>query len=174
VQRRNFLRRVGLTARGSAIVCLLACVAGAGAHARADGAPVAVPAPDFALKATDGRNLRLSEYRGAPLVLSFWASGCGECRTVLGELARIQAPAESVLGVSLDSDARRAASVAGSLDLTFPNVVDTRQAVARQYDVETLPYTLLIDAQGAVRTRWAGKPPSAAELERRLAELRQE
>jgi peroxiredoxin len=167
------VRRVGLTARGFVIVGLVACAAGAGVRARADGAPAAV-APDFALKATDGRNLRLSEYRGEPLVLTFWASGCGDCRTALAELSRVASPAESVLGVSLDGDARRAASVAGSLDLGFPNVVDTRQAVARQYDVETLPYTLLIDAQGAVRDRWEGKPPSAAELDRRLADLRQE
>ena len=37
-------------------------------------------APDFVLKATDGRNLRLSEYRGDVVVLAFWASWCGNCQ----------------------------------------------------------------------------------------------
>jgi peroxiredoxin len=179
VQRRNIVRRVGLTARGSRIAHAWGCALSAGLLAFAPAvlatdAAVARAAPDFVLKATDGRNLRLSEYRGDPVVVTFWSSGCGQCRTVLAELDRVAAPASSVLGVSLDGDAQRAASVADSLHLRFPNLVDARQSVARQYDVATLPLTLLIDAQGAVRASWSGKPPPAAELDQRLAALRKE
>ena len=40
-------------------------------------------APDFVLRDVRGHNLRLSEYRGETVVISFWASWCGHCREAL-------------------------------------------------------------------------------------------
>ena len=71
------------------------------------------------------------------------------------EHARRQQPgadAPVVLGVNLDGDAGRAASVAQSLGLTFPDACRLRsQSVGRLYDVEKLPLTLLVDRDGIVR-----------------------
>jgi peroxiredoxin len=132
-------------------------------------------APDFALKATDGRNLRLSEFRGAPVILTFWGSWCGECRNALATLDDIAARTSTpVLGVNLVGNAERAASVASSLALHFPTLLDTRQSVARAYDVSRLPLTLLIDRDGAVRATWSGVPVPGDDLGRRLDSLRQE
>jgi len=133
------------------------------------------PAPDFALKATDGRNLRLSEFRGDPVILTFWGSWCGECRQALVALDDVATHTSTpVLGVSLDGGEERASSVATSLGLHFPTLIDARQAVARSYDVSRLPLTLLIDRDGAVRAAWDGVPVPADELTRRLDLLRQE
>jgi len=135
------------------------------------------PAPDFVLKSTDGRNLRLSEYRGDVVVLSFWASWCGSCRAALAELNSIAAGTSAdrpvVLGVSLDGDAGRASSFAQSLGLKFPTLVDAHQAVGRLYDVETLPLTLLVDRDGVVRGTWAAAPAPQAELTQALQEIGQ-
>ena len=45
-------------------------------------------APDFALHAAAGDNVRLSEHRGEVVVLSFWSSRCNSCRTQLAALNR--------------------------------------------------------------------------------------
>jgi peroxiredoxin len=131
-------------------------------------------APDFALKGIDGRNLRLSEFRGEPVVLHFWASWCGPCRESVAALDALgRSSGTPVLGVNLDG-ADRAAAVADSLHLTTPTLVDAHQSVARTYDVAKLPLTLLLDAEGHVRASWSGVPADLSELTPQLERLRQD
>jgi peroxiredoxin len=167
------LQTLALLAAVIAVALVLPLVAKGSTAVVPDGSA----APDFVLKSTDGHNLRLSEYRGDVVVLAFWASWCGECKAALTELNAIAAAPDTgrpvVLGVSLDGDVGRASSVAQSLGLKFPTLVDTRQAVGRLYDVETLPLTLLVDRDGIVRGTWAAAPAPQADLTRVLEEIGQ-
>jgi peroxiredoxin len=142
---------------------------------RVQAAPsVGAAAPDFALKDLSGSNQRLSELRGEAVVLTFWASFCGPCRDALQsvDVAVADRAGEAVaLGVNLDRDADRAASVAGSLGLRFPSLLDTAQSVSRLYDVQHLPLTLLIDREGTVRQVWSREPVAAEVLIRHIREL---
>jgi peroxiredoxin len=132
------------------------------------------PAPDFALKDLDGHNQRLSEFRGDVVVLTFWSSGCGPCRGALQSVNEIVGDGRTVaLGVTFDRDASRAGSVAAALGLRFPSLVDAGAAVGRLYDVQQLPYTLVIDREGVVRAAWAREPVPSAVLLRTLEEIQQ-
>jgi peroxiredoxin len=118
------------------------------------------PAPDFALKSLGGANLRLSEYRGEVVLLSLWASWCGDCRDQLPLLDDLQRryrdAGVQVLGVNLDDMPERARDLASGLALEFPVLLDSDKAVARLYDPDSLPLTLLIDRSGTVREVRAG------------------
>jgi peroxiredoxin len=131
-------------------------------------------APDFALKDLGGRNQRLSEFRGDVVVLTFWASWCGPCRGALqsvGDAVGAAADGPVAIGISLDRDAARAASVADSLGLRFASLLDVDQAVGRLYDVQHLPLTLLIDREGVVRESWVREPVPPDVLVQTIGEL---
>jgi len=177
MQRTDHYARARRKALIETIALLAALLAGVLAYPlTSHGAPAAgSAAPDFALKEIGGSNLRLSEYRGDVVVIAFWASWCGPCRETLAELNRLAARAPGtapvVLGVNVDGDAARAASIAGSLGLAFPTLVDARQAVGRLYDVERLPLTLLVDRDGVVRGRWSEQEFSGEAIARHIEEL---
>jgi len=139
---------------------------------------VGTTAPDFALKDLGGANQRLSEFQGDIVVLTFWASGCGPCRETLAELRAVGnervADAPVVLSVSLERDSARAASVARSLGIAYPTLLDDRQSVARLYDVSHLPLTLLLDRDGVVRRAWARDRIPTDELLASIRELQRQ
>lgn len=173
----DLYKRARLRALVETAALLAAMLAGMLAYpiyARAQPQPGSA-APDFALKATDGHNLRLSEYRGDVVVLAFWASWCGACRETLAQLDRLPAGAAAttpvILGVNIEGDAGRAQAVARSLGIGFPMLVDTQQSVARMYDVDRLPLTVLLDREGVVRGAWSGQALPGGDFARRLEEL---
>jgi len=167
--------RARLTALVHTVALATAALAGALCFPwLAHAAPAAgADAPDFALKDLSGRNQRLSEYRGEVVVLTFWASHCGPCREALQSAQEAVAATSGVsaaLGVTLDRDAARAASVASSLGLEFPSLLDADQSVGRLYDVQHLPMTLLLDRDGLVRGAWAREPVAAEQLIQKIRE----
>jgi len=113
------------------------------------------PAPDFVLKSLSGENFRLSEYRGQVVMVSFWATWCGDCRTQLTELNdwydTYQGAGLQLLAVSLDSSWDDFSETALTLGLTYPVLYDANRDVSRLYDVSSMPVAVLIDRDGVVR-----------------------
>jgi len=117
-------------------------------------------APDFALKSVQGENLRLSEFRGEIVMLTFWAGWCGDCRTQLRELGRMEADYRAagvnLLAVSLDQSARQARQAAAELGIAVPVLHDAGGEVGRMYAVERLPSMVVIVRSGIVRDVFEG------------------
>ena len=113
------------------------------------------PAPDFALRAVSGVNARVSEHRGEVVVLSFWSSRCTPCRTQLTTLNRsfvtYQTAGLAMFGVGVDDNPKQALDFARSAGVGFPMLLDPEKGVARNYEVDNLPMTVLIDRGGNVR-----------------------
>jgi len=112
-------------------------------------------APDFVLKSLSGKNLRLSEYRGEVVVLSFWASWCSDCRAQLSDVNAIYDTFREVglqsLTVSMDRNPHDASDMREELNLAYPVLNDAELTVSRLYDIESLPIVMLIDREGTVR-----------------------
>jgi peroxiredoxin len=120
-------------------------------------------APDFALKAASGKNLRLRELRGEVVMINFWATWCGPCRQELPLLNKLYAQYRQagfvLLGVNIDDDPAAAKEMASKLGVSFPLLFDSDKRVTRMYDVSTMPATLILDRNGKVRHVHRGYVP---------------
>lgn len=136
-------------------------------------ADTGVSAPNFALKALDGKNHRLSEYRGEVVLLNFWASWCGPCRSQLSGLQefhlRYHDAGLAVLGINIDEHDHDASDPASGLE--FPILRDTIHYVSELYDLNRLPLTVLVDRDGVVRHVYEGKEARSSDAY--LADLRE-
>ncbi len=132
-------------------------------------------APDFQLSALDGGSVSLSDFRGRPVLINFWASWCGPCRYEMPFLQRIHEEQAAnglvVLGVNLGESPDEVREFMGEFGLTFPTLLDSRQDVALTYNVRGIPTTLLIDEDGVIRDRKVGAFATMKELETALGKI---
>ena len=152
-------------------LCALGVTLAAAAAAFASEPPYALlgrAAPDFALHAAAGDNVRLSEHRGEVVVLSFWSSRCTSCRTQLTALNRSFATYRSagltMYGVGVDDDPAQAREFAHTARVDFTLLLDPAKAVSRSYQVDNLPMTVLIDRSGTVREVLRDYTPESEQL----------
>ena len=143
---------------GAALAGALAVAAAVAGSVSAATQLLGSEAPDFVLKSVEGKNLRLSEYRGEIVMLSFWATWCGDCRAQLAELGemrdRYQDAGVELLAVSLDQNARQAGEASAAA--SYPVLHDAAGEVGRLYDVTKMPVMVLIDRGGVVREVFEG------------------
>ncbi len=132
----------------------------------AAASPAAAPtlvgrdAPDFVLKTLDGSNLRLSEFRGQVVLVNFWARWAGDSRQEMPALNKINTTYQRaglvVLGISVDDDLRRAREFAGAMKVSYPIMFDTGTDLGRDYLLQKMPMTILVDRSGVVRFSHVG------------------
>src|SRR5713226_5202025 len=146
---------------GSLIFSALLAVSSLVASSRA-AAPTLVgkDAPDFVLKAMDGKNLRMSEFRGQVVLVNFWSRWAGDHQQEMPALDRINTTYNRaglvVLGVSVDEDWRRAREFADAMKVGYPILFDTTADIGRNYLLRKMPMTILVDRSGVVRYSSAG------------------
>lgn len=111
-------------------------------------------APDFTVLDSDGNEVRLSDFRGKPVVLSFWATWCGYCKMHMPVFEdAYQRLGEDVhfLMVNLTGGQETLDGARSFIDqsgYTFPVCFDTEFSAAIAYGTTTIPITFFIDAEG--------------------------
>jgi len=144
------------------------------------------PAPDFALKSTPDQIVRLSEFRGRPVVLAFypadWSPVCGDQMGLYNEmLSEFQQLGAEILGISVDG-AWCHAAFCWDRKIHFPLLADfePKGDVARQYGVyresegTSERALFVINAEGVIHWSYVspvGVNPGAAGILSALEEL---
>lgn len=120
-------------------------------------------APDFTVVDADGNEVHLSDFRGTPVVLNFWASWCGPCKSEMPDFddaaARLEGQVQFLLVNMTDGSRETMESAQAYLEetgISAPAYFDTSYSAAIAYGVTSLPTTYFIDAQGGAVARAMG------------------
>lgn len=127
-------------------------------------AAVGEPAPDFALPDLAGEEVRLSDFRGKPVFVQFWATWCETCKeSVPAWQAFVERYGDRVAMVNVNVregtsriEAYRNRYADLGVPLEFLIVRDRSGRVADTYRLRAIPETWVIDAEGIARIYWPG------------------
>jgi peroxiredoxin len=138
-------------------------------------------APDFLLSTLDGREVRLSDYRGHVVFLNFWATWCGPCKVEMPAMERLyrefRPKGFAILAVSTDAEGAEVTKpFRDALGLSFTIAHDPDMIVGRLYGVRTLPVTFLVNREGVITHQVFGardwEDPEARSGIRKLLQAR--
>jgi thiol-disulfide isomerase/thioredoxin len=141
---------------------------------RLDRSHAGTVAPDTAFEDGDGRPVRLSAFRGRPLLVNLWATWCGPCvveMPSLDALALRQGDAIRVLAISQDADDGRRKVADFFAARNFQRLepyLDSRMDLMMRLRLDTLPTTILYDAQGREVWRMTGMADWSGDRAARL------
>ena len=129
-------------------------VASATVEATAGHTPnVGDPAPDFALHNLQGKEVRLSDFQGRPVLINFWATWCPPCRiempTIETAWHKHKDEGFVVLAVDVQESPSQVQHFVDSLGLTFPILLDPTAKVASElYRIRALPTSFFVGRDG--------------------------
>ncbi|OLC16660.1 MAG: hypothetical protein AUH29_04510 [Candidatus Rokubacteria bacterium 13_1_40CM_69_27] len=109
-------------------------------------------AEDFTAPLLGGKSFRLSQHRGQPVLINFWATWCPPCRQEMPSMERLWRQHKDsgfvMLAISLDADPEVVPPFVAEHKFTFQIALDPKMDVANAYGVRALPASFLVDRQG--------------------------
>jgi peroxiredoxin len=138
-------------------------------------AVVGHPAPDFALSTLDGEIIRLSDFKGKPVLINFWATWCSPCRAEFPDFQKASvdnADTLVIIGINNTSTDQKdqVPAFVQEFGVTYPIVLDESGDTAKAYGIMGLPTSIFIDRNGNVNEIFTG-PINKAYIEVKLSEL---
>jgi thiol-disulfide isomerase/thioredoxin len=135
--------------------------------------------PGFTLYDLGDEAVSLSELKGKPVFINFWASWCGPCQEEMPLIQSIyerqagQPQPAVILTINIGESLSTAENFMQEKGLSFPVLLDIEQSVAGDYNIRSIPTTLFIDSEGTTREIKIGAFTSVVQIERGLARLTQ-
>jgi thiol-disulfide isomerase/thioredoxin len=160
----------------AAIIAALALVVAPAAAVRAEPAR----APAWKLVDVDGREVSSAQFKGKVLVLDFWATWCGPCRSEIPAYVSLQKKygqeGLAIVGVSLDEEGPGRAGLVRKFmrkfEMNYTVVFAGDDTAAAFGGIDAIPTTFLIDRDGNIRDKKVGAEASGEYEKKVLAVLK--
>ena len=134
-------------------------------------------APAFSITALDGSQLSLDGLAGKVVLIDFWATWCGPCREALPHIRTIAQKFAGeplvVMSISLDDNEAKWKDFVGKNGMTWTQYRDGSGSIAKLFDVEAIPHTFTIDADGVLQDEHIGDADIEGKLKKLCARARQ-
>ena len=131
-------------------------------------------APDFSLRTLDGKEVQLSDFRGRPVWINFWATWCPPCRAETPDIQEVYENHESdglvVLAISIGESPSTVSDYVKRTGTTFTTGVDQTTSIAAQYRIVGIPTHFFIDREGVIR-EWRIGSMSKKTMENKVKEI---
>jgi peroxiredoxin len=141
-------------------VLLLGCTSKASQSGLQVGTQKGQLAPEFELEDLSGQSVKLSDYRGQVVLINFWATWCGYCRTEFPEIQRAYEGNHDkgfvVLAVNVQDRKQSVQAYVQELGLTFPVLLDPFGRASGPYKARGLPTSYFVDQQGVIVLKKVG------------------
>ena len=120
---------------------------------------VGAEAPDFTLQSMDGKEVKLSDYKGKKVYLKFWASWCGPCKKSMPELMELAAKEDrdfeilSVIAPGIQGEKTIDQFPKWFEEQGYKNIpvlYDTKGNIFQAYQIRSIPTEYLIDSNGKI------------------------
>lgn len=142
-------------AGGAALVYFLSAVP----EERAAAKPPGSAAPAFVLPDLQGNPVALDSFRGRPTLLNFWATWCPPCRAEMPDLESLSEAKDdclTVVGIAIGSGgAEEVGAFVRVHAVRYPMLIGNDQ-IAADYEVRTIPRSVLLDSGGNEAAHWDG------------------
>lgn len=119
------------------------------------GLEIGQAAPDFEVETLEGDTVKLSDYRGEPVIINFWATWCPPCRAEMPDFEKLYNEENAaILAVNLTHSENSMAGVsdfADELGLTLPVLLDAEGSVEDSYQLSAYPTSYMIDSEGVTQ-----------------------
>lgn len=126
-------------------------------------------APNFQLNNLEGQPVSLGDLRGKPVILNFWATRCPPCVSEMPYLQEIynewSETELALLAVNIGESSTKIKEFTQSHSLSLPVLLDTKQDVARKYNIRYIPTTFFIDKEGVIQAVKVGAFPNKEAIE---------
>ena len=140
----------------------------------APAARLGSPAPDFTLKTPEGAPVQLSQLKGKPVFVNFWATWCGPCREEMPAMQELyERYADQglvILAINMEEDAARVQRWINEGGFTFTFVLDSDGEQVKRYNVNAAPTSYFVGRDGVIRDLKLGQI-SRAEMQAKVEKL---
>jgi len=131
-------------------------------------------APNFDLTSTEGKAIKLSDYRGKVVIVDFWATWCPPCRKGIPELIELQNEFKNnlvIIGISLDQNTESdVVPFIKKYGINDPVVFGTNQVMMDYGAINAIPTSFVINKDGKIVDKHVGLVPKSV-YEKKIKEI---
>lgn len=117
--------------------------------------------PDFELQGPDGETYRLSQWRGKPVIVNFWATWCPPCRAEMPSMQRaweqLQDEGIQLIAINVGEGAGEINAFLEQVPVDFPLPMDADMHVVQSWPMRGLPTTFVVDVDGRLAYKAQGE-----------------